>query len=362
VAITKYKVGGKTMYRVSLWVFEGGKRRHKKKGRIPTHERAAKLEAEWRAKSFDGTWFDRGEELKYTVKDAWEAYEKASRQNDSHGADKSRSAHILRHLGGHAAARLTQAEVDGYRAARREEHTRRGTKPSDATLDREVELLKRFLGYATACHKLRVNPLAGVALLNTPNTRSVTLTEEEFQAGLKRFAELDVRTRWAVPVLLTAWDTGMRIGEVIKLRRDQIDWKTGRVALGAADTKQERAKAIFLSERALEALKAIPAHLKSPWVFWSGPKGRRRTLPRRGFHQAFGDGVWVHDLRRSFATDARRKGIPESVVMKMGGWKTPAVFRRYNIVDEADVRAAAEHLEATRTAPPAEDKSKKGGA
>jgi integrase len=47
-------------------------------------------------------------------------------------------------------------------------------------------------------------------------------------------------------------------------------------------------------------------------------------------------GLIPHDLRRSAAKAARRAGVPESVVMAMGGWRTGAMFRRYAIVRSAD--------------------------
>jgi len=58
--------------------------------------------------------------------------------------------------------------------------------------------------------------------------------------------------------------------------------------------------------------------------------------------------VWVHDLRRSFVTLARRSGLPESVVARFSGRRTAAVFKRYNIVEEQDLKAAVALLNRTR--------------
>jgi len=71
-----------------------------------------------------------------------------------------------------------------------------------------------------------------------------------------------------------------------------------------------------------------------------------RKAFRRARKAAGLNGVWFHDLRRSFVTQTRRLGVPESVVMRMSGHRTRAVFDRYNIVSEDDLRDAVARLEA----------------
>ena len=51
-----------------------------------------------------------------------------------------------------------------------------------------------------------------------------------------------------------------------------------------------------------------------------------------------------HDLRRSGARNLRRAGVDEHVIQRIGGWKTPSMFKRYDIVDERDLRDAGELL------------------
>lgn len=55
-------------------------------------------------------------------------------------------------------------------------------------------------------------------------------------------------------------------------------------------------------------------------------------------------GLLFHDLRRSGARNYRRAQVTEDVIMRIGGWKTPSMFRRYNVVDERDLTEAAERL------------------
>ena len=56
-------------------------------------------------------------------------------------------------------------------------------------------------------------------------------------------------------------------------------------------------------------------------------------------------GLIFHDLRRAAARNLRRAGIAETVIMKIGGWRTRSVFERYAIVSRTDIADAMRKLQ-----------------
>jgi len=76
------------------------------------------------------------------------------------------------------------------------------------------------------------------------------------------------------PIILVAYDTGMRRGEVLRLRWDQVDLREGRLRLGAEDTKTDRPRNVYLTTRTLDALRALPRQVHSSNVHLSGVRGR----------------------------------------------------------------------------------------
>ena len=346
MGVKKYKVRGKTFWMLdeSMTTPTGELIRIRKRG-IPSKEQALALAAKVRSEAFEKGHFSRPQKANLTVEKSWEHYQPISkRDNRSWRTEKCRVAHLLRHLGKKKAAKLTLADIDHYRTKRFAENTYRGKPPAPATLDLEVEILKRMLNYAVKCGRLQSNPLVGVKLLRRPNVRRTVVDEETFQRMVEAAAT------WLKPILVVAFDTGMRQREILRLRWNQVNIKEGIIRLEAKDTKTEQARVIVLTGRVKETIRAQPRHLTSEYVFANPKTGRPYVWIKKSFTglcKRLGlKDVWFHDLRRSFVTRARRMGVPESVVMRMSGHKTRAVFDRYNIVSEDDLREAVIRIEA----------------
>ena len=86
----------------------------------------------------------------------------------------------------------------------------------------------------------------------------------------------------------------------------------------------------------------------SPLVF------HRKCRPVGDIRKAWGNactaagvgGTLFHDLRRSAVRNFEKAGVSQVVAMKISGHKTASIYRRYRIVDEADIADALGRTEA----------------
>jgi integrase len=85
-----------------------------------------------------------------------------------------------------------------------------------------------------------------------------------------------------------------------------------------------------------------------PYVFSRGGKPiKNLDTAWRNARKAAGcpDRV-IHDLRRTAVRNLIRAGVTEHVAMMLSGHLTSSVFRRYDIIADSDLVAAAEKLQA----------------
>jgi integrase len=129
--------------------------------------------------------------------------------------------------------------------------------------------------------------------------------------------------------VLTLRYSGLRIGDVVGLRRDHVD-ANGRVFLRT----QKTGESIYLPlpKKAAEALAAIANG--GDLYFWTGNGLRKSAVAdwqrslRRVFKLAKVTGN-PHMFRHTFATDLLSRGVPVEDVAVLLGHATPAVTMRY---------------------------------
>src|SRR5262249_58184594 len=130
----------------------------------------------------------------------------------------------------------------------------------------------------------------------------------------------------------------------------------GVIRLRSAHSKTGRPRVLVLTGDLLDIIirRAAERCLDCPLVFHRDGRqiGDFRKAWRRACAAAGVESRRFHDMRRSAVRNLVRAGVPERVAMAMTGHKTRAVFDRYNITSEADLRAAAERVTAYVAQPP----------
>lgn len=213
---------------------------------------------------------------------------------------------------------------------------------SNDTVNLELRTMKRMLNLSKQAGKIHAVPYFKML---KGKRRLGYFTREEFEA-----------LRAALPdylkvLIITAYHTGCRKGELLSLKWNQVDLINGKISLDADQCKNETPRIIYLRGELLEAilkqrdwvLRNFPA---CEYVFtYDGSKleGLKRqwlqTLKTIGL-----EGKKFHDFRRTAISNMVRANIPQVVCQKISGHKNESVFRRYNIITEDDLAKAAETM------------------
>jgi integrase len=186
--------------------------------------------------------------------------------------------------------------------------------------------------------KLEKNPMRGVKLLPKNNEREGVLSPEEWENYKSRCP-----LRY-LPIAIAAYRTAMRKGEILNLTISRLDLKEGFIRLRSEETKTSKARSIPIHPELMEALKnALKVrHLNCELVFHRDGKPITahdvRVAHEAACKEAGIPGFVFHDFRHTCINNWRKEGHDYFKIMAVSGHKTIAVFKRYNMIDEAELK------------------------
>ncbi len=245
-------------------------------------------------------------------------------------------AHVKRILGPLLASRFTPRQVRLYTEQRRQE------KASDATINRELAIVRRGFSLAMREDPPLVRRVPYIPKLEEDNVRTGFIEQGQY-----------LSLRAALPehlqaLLVVGYHCGCRLGELRKLRWDQVDVESGEIRIERRQAKGKKSRVLPIYGDLAEWLEWQRERRVAgcDLVFhWQGkPLGSHLKGWATACTSAGLDGLHFHDLRRSAVRNMERARVARNVAMSISGHRTEAVYRRYDIVSETDLKAAGKKL------------------
>jgi integrase len=218
-----------------------------------------------------------------------------------------------------------------------------------AVINRSLACLRRMLKIANEDGKLPTIPV--IRLLKEPPARRGFVEVGQFE-HLVRLLPAHLR-----PYVTFLYHCGGRSGEAKLIEWDQVDLDRRLIRLEDDQTKSGEARVVPLPSQLVMLLAEIErqtgrvfdtTNLRKEWNRACAACGLGRIIKARDKkYDLRYEGLTLHDLRRSAARNLLLAGVPETIVMKIGGWKTRSVFDRYAVASTADLTAAMQLWETT---------------
>lgn len=244
--------------------------------------------------------------------------------------------YIRPHLGGMAVADVSREDV-------RTLHRRISDNGGPITANRMVSLLSAILSFAIELGCITENPAFRFPRHSEqPRRRYLSLEEiARVMADINASPAQD-----SADVVRLLLFTGARVGEVLSMRWDNIDFERAVWSKPASATKQKRDHHAPLTEDALALLRVRRKAKAGEWVFPArySPTGHLtsiRVFWNQVCKRAKIADCHIHDLRHTFASLAARQGVPLQVVGGLLGHSDHKTTSRYLHLYDDPLRAGA---------------------
>jgi len=229
---------------------------------------------------------------------------------------------------------ITPSLVEKYQAERVRE-----VKP--ATVNRYLATLKRMFNLAVREGYMDRNPVWKVEMYKE-KPRDRVISHDEFHTLISYMP------KHTADITTVAYYSGMRLGEILSLRWNQVNLAERLVYL--EETKNDEPRKVYLNDELMEIFRSHRFQHKE-YVFTY--EGKPITTLKRSFKRACREaGIQdfrFHDLRRCFRTNLRKAGVEQTVSMRMLGHRSIQAHEIYNAFDREDLENAygklAQHLE-----------------
>jgi site-specific recombinase XerC len=173
-------------------------------------------------------------------------FAKGTKATSTYAGNVREAQRLVRAFDGYL-SKLTTAMIEKYKV-QRSQHV----KP--ATVNRELALLKHMLTKAVEWGYLKNSPGKSVRLLKEPPGRLRYLEAEQIEHLLDNCD--DPQVPYLRPIVKMALHTGMRLGEILGLRWDDIDLKRRLITI--TKTKNNERKTIPINDALYEELNRLP--------------------------------------------------------------------------------------------------------
>lgn len=202
----------------------------------------------------------------------------------------------------------------------------KGNKP--ATVNRFIATLKHMFTKAIDWNMVEdeaLKKIRKIKLLAENNRRLRYLSKEECQALI------NACDKHLKPIVITALNTGMRKGEILSLKWDNVDLKHGFILLDI--TKNGERREIPINGTLKAVLQGIIRRLDIPHVFFDPATGKPYQNVKRSFNSACRRAgirdFRFHDLRHCFASHLVMAGVDLTTIKELLGHKTLTMTLRY---------------------------------